>query len=350
MEFTTRSTALRTVAGEAMPTAASTALSAGNSGASSGASSTASSGESSGASAGHHDDTLAYRSTDAIGIAEAISMPQQVTDALVRIRASRSVEMYDGSGDGGAIRRLMAGLTEPATRHRSWQELKERLGDDPNGFTMLCCMLEAAGRYALPRYRNLHIPDAIFVDTMGAFSRFVRESLARHHRYCFDRDFWTIRQLSLTLFRLGSLEFEFVQEPDGIAADANGPIIDIHIPSDADLRDEAVDASLQRWNAFTAQHFPQWHDIAKHCTSWMLSPALARLLPESSHILAFQRRFRQTGFDADAPDWREWVFDADPAPVSQLPERTSLQRSMKQFILQGGKVGVASGILVEDAD
>lgn len=298
----------------------------------------------------HHDDvTLPYRSTDAIGIAKAISMPQEVIDSLVRIRAAHPLEMGDERGaNGRTIQRLLAGLTEPATRHRSWRELKTRLGDDPNGFTMLCCMLEAAGRYSLPRYRALHIPDAIFVDTMGAFSRFVGESLARHHRYCFDRDFWTIRQLSLTLFRLGSLEFEFVQDPEHSPSDASGPIIDMHIPSDADLCDEAVDASLERWDAFTGQHFPQWHDIAKHCTSWMLSPALDQLLPESSRILAFQRRFRQIGFDADAPDWREWVFDADPAPIAQLPERTSLQRSMKRFILQGGKIGVASGILMNE--
>ena len=80
----------------------------------------------------------------------------------------------------------------------------------------------------------------------------------------------------------------------------------------------------------------------------MLSPALERLLPESSHILAFKARFRQTGVDADAPDWREWVFDADPSPLTELPEHTSLQRAMKRFILRGGKIGVATGRLVEN--
>ncbi|MFT8592374.1 MAG: acyltransferase domain-containing protein [Bifidobacterium sp.] len=294
------------------------------------------------------ENHILTQSLTAVELARMLDMPREVLNALDAIGQAEGADWSNDADMQGILR----SLTEHAHRREAWKRLQSviragaQANADPDGFVMLHCMLEAAGKYSLPKYRQLHIPDAIFLDTMRAFTRFVEESIPRHHHYCFDRDFWTFRQLSLTLFRVGSLEYEFAQDPEDIEIGVQGPTINVHIPSDARLQPKNVEESIRLWDRFSAECFPRWSSLPKYCTSWMLSPALERLLPESSNILAFQRRFELIEFDEDSQDWREWVFNEDPSPVEQLPERTSLQRSMKRFILGGGKVGVASGRLL----
>ncbi|PWG66986.1 hypothetical protein DF196_00220 [Bifidobacterium callitrichidarum] len=240
------------------------------------------------------------------------------------------------------------GLTDPRRRVESWKTLKAELagGGDPNGLRILYWMLYAAGRYTFPEYRRLGIPVSIFDATMGCFTRFVGEHRVSYGRYGFDRDFWTYRELSARLFRLGSLEFELAYDTADVPAVAGSSrVINVHIPSDASLDPAQCDRSFAESHSFLTRFFPDWTGLPYWCESWLLSPALERLLPEGSHILAFQRRFDIRETDPDAPDWREWVFQRCGAPIAELPERTSLQRNMKRFLLDGGKVGIGIGCL-----
>ena len=187
------------------------------------------------------------------------------------------------------------------------------------------------------------IPQEIWLDTMKCFTRFVRE----HHRslgfYGFDRGFWTTRQISARLFRIGQLEYE-LREAEG------RKFLDLHIPSDARLDMGLLDASLGAARQFLEDCFPDWAQAPVECESWLLSPALKALLPEGSNILRFQRAFRITEVDPEPVDVLEWVFrltesQQKTTPLHELPEETSLQRSMKAYLLSGGKVGTARGIL-----
>lgn len=153
----------------------------------------------------------------------------------------------------------------------------------------------------------------------------------------FDRGWWTYRQLSLQLFRLGELEYE-LREYDGLPAAA------IHIPSDADLSPEAVDRSLTEADIFFRSHFgPR---VAYTCRSWLLSPSLIPLLGENSNILSFQRRFDIKSRDLESREFVQWLFYTSPdTPVELFEERTSLQRAVKGMLLAGGSLGSAFGVL-----
>lgn len=272
-------------------------------------------------------------------VAVRIGMAEPVVVELRRIDESGETLSANGMD---AVR----GLTDPQKRVASWKALKAGLGDDPNGLRMLYWMLYAAGRYTFPEYRRLGVPGEIFDATMGCFARFVGEHRVSYGRYGFDRDFWTYRELSARLFRLGSLEFELAYDADDVPAVAGSPrVINVHIPSDASLDPAQCDRSVVASRSFLAKFFPDWAGLPYWCESWLLSPALERLLPEGSHILDFQRRFDIRETDPDAPDWREWVFQRCGAPIAELPERTSLQRNMKRFLLDGGKVGIGIGRL-----
>lgn len=189
-----------------------------------------------------------------------------------------------------------------------------------------------------------NIPEPIWVDTMKCFSRFVGEHHRSLGRYGFDRGFWTTRQVGAKLFRIGQLEYE-LKEEDGKKT------IDLHIPSDARMDMGLLDESVARAREFLKEYFPDWAEESMECESWLLSPVLASLLPENSNILSFQRAFEMISQDPEPQDVLEWVFrltqgQQKTTPLEALPEETCLQRSMKAFLLSGGRVGVAQGRLV----
>lgn len=134
-------------------------------------------------------------------------------------------------------------LCDPNGYAQAAEALHAALGNDPEGVKMLATMLFAAER-TRQMYRDRNMPPRVFTDTMRCFSRFVREHKESFGVYGFDRWQWTGRQLSRRLFRLGALEYETVVE--------NGEnLLSLHIPSDADLSDGAVDGSLAAAAAFS---------------------------------------------------------------------------------------------------
>ena len=234
-----------------------------------------------------------------------------------------------------SLRQQALALTDRNAAPEAYRALAEILGQDDMG--MLACQLLAAAE-SQTRWEEMGIPQRIFLDTMGCFPRFLEETWVRSGRYCFDRGWWTWRQLSRTLFRVGALEYE-LQYPEGA--------VSLHIPSDADLSPESVDESLSRARAFLGRFFPEFAGKPMVCESWLLSPALGALLPEGSRILAFQRRFSIERVEENAMDCLEWLFSAqEDTPLTELREDTSLQRSVKKLLLAGGRIGTARGVLI----
>ncbi|MCH4208765.1 acyltransferase domain-containing protein [Bifidobacterium sp.] len=293
---------------------------------------------------------------NALELASRIDMPEGM---MRRLRAcARQHANHDGVLDWRRIGPLIKALSDPAQGSAARDELKRALGPDDEGSRMLYCMLACAGAYTLDRYHALGIggaaddtvdgadDDRVFLDTMGCFPRFVNEHKVSYGDYGFDRDFWTYRQLGASLFRLGQLEYEIIRDAENVPAGVDVPrAVAMHIPSDAVLGPVQCSDSIVRARRFVRRFFPQWAGAPYVCESWLLSPALPRLLSESSNILAFQRRFHIVATDDAAEDWREWVFRRSPAPLSELPENTSLQRAMKRYLLAGGTIGIGVGVL-----
>ncbi len=191
-----------------------------------------------------------------------------------------------------------------------------------------------------------NIPENIWLDTMKAFTRFVGEHHASTGEYGFDRDFWTTRQVNAQLLRIGELEYE-------MRLHEGRYVIDLHIPSDAVMTADRLNASVAQARKFIAEWYPQWSEAPMVCSSWLLAPVLRDMLPESSNIIRFQNAFDILEVDPEPDDVLEWVFrlteeqqkTVDPA---DLPVNTTLQRKVKEFLLSGGRVGVAGGVLTRE--
>ena len=219
------------------------------------------------------------------------------------------------------------GLGDPDRAEESWKKLKVLLEPDPDGWKMLFVQLSQTG-VALDRLKRQGFEEQEGWDTLGAFSRFVREQLACG-RCAFDRDFWTWRQTSGRIVRLGCLEYEPLEDR-----------VMLHIPSGADLSAPALDASLARARV-------HWEEAPFCCESWLLSPALEALLPPDSRIRAFRGRFALESACPQGDEFVRWVFEGTSLPPAQWPERTRLQRAIKAHVRAGGSIGSGLGVLKE---
>ena len=219
------------------------------------------------------------------------------------------------------IGKLVPLLNDPLRAEEGADELHAALSPDEDGFRMLSAMLRAAATAPFGE------DDGYYFPTMRVFGRFVRENLASYGKYGFDRWFWTWRQTSGLLVRIGSLEYERTDEG-----------ISMHIPSDADLSYAAVLDSVHAARRYFGEE-------VFFCRSWMLSHKLKRLLPETSNVRRFRSLFCRFEYFPDDTGYRPWVFKDPGLAPKDFPEDTSLQKNMKNFVLHGGKVGASHGFL-----
>lgn len=216
-------------------------------------------------------------------------------------------------------------------------QIQNTFGEDEKHIKILSCMLKAAVDI-YDYYKSQEISDDIYIATMKCFTRFIDECYKMTGEYAFDREWWTARQVGGHLFRIGELEYE--------KKHINGkPVIGIHIPSDADFSREVCDSSLNSAFNFFAKFFPEYKDCEYRCHSWLLAPELKNMLSPNSNILSFQNRF--TVIDNGEPDTEfiGWLYNTKSTDYVKLPENTSLQRNMKKYLLSGGTIGNALGIL-----
>lgn len=229
-------------------------------------------------------------------------------------------------------------MTDVTTAQAAYQELKEYLDEGTERMKMLFCQLECARRI-YDRYQEKGIPDTVFIATMKCFKRFIDECEVKNGWKYFDRGWWTYRQLSMRIFRIGDLEYELKEyERENVIA--------IHIPSDADFSNALVEDSLKQADIFFRTYFPEYKYTKYTCNSWLLSPELKLLLPNHSNILDFQRRFEIMKVNKENDEYIEWLFKKPKDTVyDKLPELTSLQREVKKLLLEGKSIGSAFGII-----
>ena len=232
---------------------------------------------------------------------------------------------------------LVAALTDPLHAERAERELEERLRGEKWG--VLTCLLLAAAR-AHEEYVRLGIPEKVYEDTMGCFTRFVKEHRALTGEWGFDRGWWAWWMACLRLFRIGALEYELLS--------GEQRALSLHIPSDASLDPESCRSSHDKARAFFAAHFPACARAPVVCSSWLLHPALKELLGGESNIVRFQSLFDIVRVDEDDTSYRAFVFRRMDGDIADYPQNTPLQRRLKEHLLRGGHMGAAIGIGKEE--
>ncbi|MCU0105159.1 GNAT family N-acetyltransferase [Acholeplasma vituli] len=257
---------------------------------------------------------------------EALGLPDSIKDVLLsyeRLYASNFLDEIEGLRD----------IKTAPTTH---EKLKRTL-EDPNGFKMLYIFIKAIQQNHQV-YQDLEISDSIYIETYKALPRFINEYFKETGIYVFERDWWAYRQVAMTIFRIGELEYELTTEE-------NVPIISIHIPSDSRLTMVRIETSLRLARLFFNSRFQDYQNALMVSHTWLLSPALKGLLKPSSNILNFQNYFEiDQVFETDN-SFLHWVFHTKEQNPNLLEAKTTLQRQIQDHLLKGGLVGAAKGTI-----
>ena len=126
------------------------------------------------------------------------------------------------------------------------------------------------------------------------------------------------------------------------------PFVSLHIARGADFSREHLDDVISRGfkrmqDIFVGEESPCY----AACFSWLLSPALPKMLGESSKISGFSGRFTKIPIKALGTGCFGYVFPGYSCDICDLPEDTTLRRGIKRLYLDGGFVHEAGGIILK---
>ena len=122
--------------------------------------------------------------------------------------------------------------------------------------------------------------------------------------------------------------------------------LSVHIPprTKGAFTEEICEANYRRALEVFTECYPEHKIKAIRCRSWMLSHELRDILPPTSNIIAFQKKYTLYPIAAKGEDVFLFVFNGYFGAPSGMPEDTSLQRAVKSIYLDGGYVYESGGI------
>lgn len=125
-------------------------------------------------------------------------------------------------------------------------------------------------------------------------------------------------------------------------------VVNLHIPRNTNFDPAYVEESLREGLALSKRHFPELQLKGAICCSWMLDPAVARILGKGSKIASFSARFEKHPVnDASGTACMGYVFPGVHCATEELPEKTTLQRGVKAMALSGEFIQWTMGVMTD---
>lgn len=279
--------------------------------------------------------------------AEAKEFLLQSADAL----ASGQGEALDGAAEFFRENDFSVERTQPLV-----EEMGKAAGISP--YTVWMLLLIEASQPVLESFRQEGISEQVFWDTFADLRYKAQECKEIHGVWGTFVAFWYPIFYTRDIVKLGRLEYENStykwDEPyskNGITLKKGDKVKNIHIPSSGEPFDSAARLASYRAAYEFFREELNGGPLICTCHSWLLYPAYGEFLNPASNFVSFQKDFDIIGQeDYEFEDaWR--LYGADyQKPVPELPERTSMQRAFKKYLLSGGQTGAGMGILIFDGE
>lgn len=178
-----------------------------------------------------------------------------------------------------------------------------------------------------------------FTEEEGAFTAFVEETDAAFIGYPFNKK-GCGENHRVTLLKS---QWRCLVKP-------GDPVVGIHIPSTyvhGPLTEERVEASQEQAKGVLLRCYPDYDWRAFFCHSWLVDPTVGDLVSEGSNLHSFNRRFVPfPGESCVGESVYDFVFGVDKnTPAESLPDKTTLQKQIKSWYLQGGIIRDMSGLI-----
>ncbi len=204
-------------------------------------------------------------------------------------------------------------------------------------------------------YERRGIDESVFLDTAASFVTVAHLPAGVGQEFGILQSVyrsWMRRNIDCTIYHLGNLEFELCEaecdmELGGRCVKMGEIHIAVHIPRGAKLKEELCEESYAQAREFFKKYYGM-ENIIFSCHSWLLYPWLTQVLPETSSIVKFQKKFSLIKIDENNSG-KVWIFKngvgiGEDIPTEDLPETTSLYRAAKKRLLEGKNLGIGLGI------
>lgn len=201
-------------------------------------------------------------------------------------------------------------------------------------------------------YQTKGIGEDVFYESFYSMTVCAQVCYDRRGIYGIDQNTyrrWQRYVIDGTLFRLGRLEFQLKEldydvEVEGLSVPAGTTVLSVHIPRYLPLNEEDCEKAYARARAFFRKHYGM-EQCVFFCASWLLHPWMQEVLPETSAIVRFQKKFRLTRVEQRVESAVAWIFPGyENRDISEFPTDTSLRRAAIRRIREGGTIGVAHGV------
>lgn len=161
---------------------------------------------------------------------------------------------------------------------------------------------------------------------------------------------WLKNHVSFELFRLGRLQFQLYECKNKTLIYNKLPftyadrLIYVHIPEGEKLLQEKCEESFCRAQEFFSRYFHGYTYEYYFCESWLLFEGNRDFMAENSNIVRFMSLF-DICYSVKIDDQAiERIFGSRKLLKKNYPEKTSLQRAAKSYMLSGGRLGVGIGV------
>lgn len=200
------------------------------------------------------------------------------------------------------------------------------------------------------RYKKLGIPDEIFYATMDD----IRIWCENNFNEGLKNIAWIKNHLNCELFKIGRLQFQLhtCKNPTLkyklLPFNYGEKVIYIHIPQGEKLIYSDCINSIKSAKIFFAKYFPDYNYRFFFCESWLIYGENWQFMQPESNIMQFNSMFDviySVDYDHQAI---EKIFGKKELKKSHYAENTSLQKSAKQYLINGGKLGFGVGVIPFD--
>ncbi len=206
------------------------------------------------------------------------------------------------------------------------------------------------------------LPRKIICDTLREFDDKITDFNNSHNRPgIIDRIDWLRLFVYEKVIRISRFNIQFdtfaedicVHGQDGTVyrLDVGASVLSIHIPSGLPLDKDYCIQSLLEAERIINRYYPELNPKAFRCVSWMMNPYIEQIMGKKSNLTEFSDMFLKYRINGRGLDIYTFVFNCSAdIPLSDLPEDTSLQRSFKKHLLNGGKIYEFGGIKPFEGD
>lgn len=227
--------------------------------------------------------------------------------------------------------------------------LAEKAGVHP--FTIHQLLLIYCADETKARYEAAGYSEQFYWDSMKDLKHKMEETFELHGIWGVYCGWWLEKLIKLKCFCLGRLQFEMIQsefhhEIAGHTLNVHDPVVNMHIPSFGKMNYEDVLDAYGRAAKFFGHLFPDGA-VWFHAETWILYPQVNALLP-AGNMKRYSEDFDvvHTWIDPEQDD-RYRVFMMTPdAPMEQYPEKNTLQRNLKKWLLEGNTMGIGFGLFL----